>query len=455
MARVLASLILAVACLGACQPDASRVKVRAAASSTPGARSSAGPAAATAATLQRPPGDVRALAGLVEIDARYAADSAAGRVISNNGSGVVAIGAAGAGLAAGSNVISNNGSGIISDHAAGALPVRGVGFELLQATPPPLVGVTAPAAGMALRAYDLTTAASLSLGVDAAGKPVYEVLSDGAGKFQVFVPAGASTNVLLTATAPGSQDPRLGYTAIATSGTAGIDEDTALASDLIRRGYGRTMLLLFNTGVPDDEALKAETPEDRPKIQAGAKRLRDRVAAIGGKTWPLAKQQDVAQRIADIIMARYDRKRDLCDGSTESTFDAYARVMHAERLAVTSKMQELVGQGQDPLAFFAGRSYITRANAGRDVPYQIKKPADWVFVVGDFYITHGDLTNTQSLVGLFEAFSDLEVPSDTLPTYVAAYHGDQHAARRILYLDPDNGALPAINAVLDAAAAAP
>ncbi|MDB5098660.1 MAG: hypothetical protein JWM80_3081 [Cyanobacteria bacterium RYN_339] len=446
------SVLLAAVLLTACQvaDPTTRAKVKTTASATPAASAAKpSPTPPPAASLQRPPGTSRALAGQVAIDARYVLDAKAGQILSNNSGSVIAVGEGAAALPAGSNLISNNGGSVISDNGGSVISDNGGSYRLA-ATADTLFGAIAPAAGMSLRVLDLQTNASLQLGVDPAGKPVYEVLSDAAGKFTVYLPADVGASVLLTAAAPGTTDRRLRYTHLASAASIAVDEDTAQASETIRLGYGSGMLGIFKPHEKAEDLLPYEEAANRPAIIAGYARLRAALAAVHAEAWDDKKKHEVAQRFADLIIARYTDATTRIDrahgftpytGPDESTFEAYAGLLRAEREGVTRKMQDLAASGQDPLAYFNQRPYITRARTVRGVAYEIKKPADWVYVINGIYLDSSKENLTQTFTYGAEAFGDIGLDFATFGRYLAALRGDSIAANRILYLEPANGAL--------------
>jgi hypothetical protein len=92
---------------------------------------------------------------------------------------------------------------------------------------------------------DLATGLPLPLGQDAAGKPVYLIHSDARGHYEVYLPAGVSTNVRVVTGMPGQTDARLLYNLVTSprqDGDVPFDEASALVSDYVRRAVTEQML---------------------------------------------------------------------------------------------------------------------------------------------------------------------------------------------------------------------
>ncbi len=166
------------------------------AAAAPSARPSAGPSAATAPALRalvQPVPGALVLTGVARLDAAYVVGAGAGRILSNNGGSVLALGTFISDQ--GGGVLSNNGGNLISDQGGEAVADWSRGYRLAADEALPF-GTLAPAAGMAIRLYDLERGAFVALGARAGGgEPVYEVLSDAAGGYAVT--AGSDPSVLM------------------------------------------------------------------------------------------------------------------------------------------------------------------------------------------------------------------------------------------------------------------
>lgn len=231
------------------------------ASAAPRATASpAGPAASPSpAALERlvaPSGATSKLTGTIKVDATYMVASGAGQILSHNGAQVVApkgtnlvaagagnLVAAGAGnlvAAGGLNLVAAGGLNLVAAGAGNLVAAGGLNYALAQssaAPAAPAAGQQLPAAGMLISVASLTTRKYLPLGQDGAGQPVYVVLSDATGGYELFVPEGEDENLLVIVQPPGQPDPRLvlnTFTPRAEVARRLVDEDSAIAARYLR-----------------------------------------------------------------------------------------------------------------------------------------------------------------------------------------------------------------------------
>jgi hypothetical protein len=196
---------------------------------------------AAAATLQKPQGKFTSLAGTIAVDPAYVVAAGAGNIIATGAGNVVA---AGAGNIVGGNAsaaLGSTGNGIVAT-GGGNLIATGAGNVTAKRRLMATDAGELPAAGMEISVLDLASDVPLPLGKDANGRDVYTVLSDAAGRYEVYLPDGVATNVLVVARVPGQDDPRLAYDlAAAPGGSVALDEDSALLTRFIRQTYTSAM----------------------------------------------------------------------------------------------------------------------------------------------------------------------------------------------------------------------
>lgn len=370
--------------------------------------------------LQRPVGAVRVLAGSVAIDVGYAAGVTGGRVVSNNGSTVFSLGSPdlGSGLigdgGGSAELIASQDAALIgklrgtSGLLGGAELIGKIRYQLAQAAEPrPELGQILPSAGMAVRVLGLATGKFLPIGTDPDGKPVFEVLSDADGRFEVFLPAAEAGTVLVVARPPLSDDPRLLYQLAASSGTVpeAVTEESSRATDFVKLGVARAMFRWVSgaPGLPKDAVTLSEA--EVTAINASRERLRAAGTAHTASL-PEAERAALAVRLAEIALSGIDLAAipvarqtavGAYDGPEESAFSAFAAILGRYREQTTAAMRAIAAQGQDPFAVLSSRPYFTRANVGRSVPYSLRKPMDYVdFVVERFIATDDPLGSLMS-----------------------------------------------------------
>lgn len=449
----------------------------------PSVASTAGAASTVVSLLQKPAGAVATLSGTLTLDASYMVASHAGSMLSNNGGSLLAAGGglisdngaglvsdAGAGivgktkgalvsdnggavvaLAAG-NIVSDHGGGLVSDHGGQLLSDAGAGIIAnngsaltgktkyrLMADAAPAFGQTAIAAGMRLQAVDMTTGQALAIGEDAKHQKVYGVYTNLAGAYEIYLPAGGSTNVRLVATVPGHDDPRTRYSAITLPGSASalsFDEDNAAVTRLLRQVMHQKFLNALQVHANElDEDLTDKAADEFLGTAGDLGAAEPLLAGLlkelfnGLRNNPKitkADYPDIAFLLGDVLLAHagdlsaidlmeslYDKDDlPLVAGNPLRSGKAIPN-MAAIMRAFREKMVG-IGAGKTPgevAALFAQKPYIQRANAFHasafpDDPapyYVIEKPTDLVdfmaleyfgLVVGQSYGCSGDACPT-------------------------------------------------------------
>lgn len=463
----------------------------AAASAVAAAPSAAAPKPSPQASgpLVKPSGAFRALNGAVQLDATYVLAQGAGLVskvkeasiirlgdsalIANNSGNLISDNGGGLISDNGGGLISDNGAGLISDNGGGILANNGgnivannggnltskVKFGLLDvgaSTPASLppgatqYGLALPAAGMAVGVQDLTTGKLVPIGQDAAGHPAYVLVTNATGTFTAFVPQTTSTAVRIVAAPREGTDPRL-RTALLTSKldqTAALDDDTAQVAAIVRDSLSTTFERLLTASNDETETeigfLGALDPTLKSPVRSGTATVKQAMLDAHVDKLPAAQQRAIANRMADIALARVQLETVMSMATDPLTALGFPESTHTELSdgpkPAVSDLQELLGtiraqvgqvmsseaaQGQDPTAYFAAKSYIQDAEARDHVKYEIRKPSDF-----DDFIVHGTLANPNldgptSLTQFVAVFQDPDVKIATfeIQRLMRAYMG--------------------------------
>jgi hypothetical protein len=322
------------------RPAASTAATVASASATPKA------APAAAATLQKPAGAFTALSGSIAIDPSYIVAAGAGNIVASGGGNVVV---------AGGTVIGGNAAAVIAQGAgnviaqgAGNVIAQGAGNRRVLAASDQL-----PASGMEISVLDLATDVPLALGKDANGQDVYTVLSDANGRYEVYLPDGVATNVLVVGRVPGQDDPRLAYDVAAKPGAAvALDEDSALLTRFIRQTYtGAMQTVLARLLDPKPGAAKDLVNyfngSGLPSAQVEAifgPLLEDLRTSLVARGITAAQVPDEAERQADALLAKVKLDEITCDPrygvpGTELAYPKLIEALAGARQAVSAKLQ--------------------------------------------------------------------------------------------------------------------
>lgn len=414
---------------GAKTPKASSKPVSTAATATPTPAASPkalapSPAASPTAKpvpalLARPAGDVQVLTGVVRIDASYAVGAAGARLISNNGGSAVAASAAivannGGNLISeqGGSLISEAGGALISDAGTGLISNNGGAYGLLD-LPAPRQGEVLPAAGMVLAVRDLATGELQKLGDGPQGKPVYEVLTNASGAFELYLPAASPGSLLLESRFPvatgKAADPRLQYDLVSDTPTQAlvIDEDTAQVSRYARSTWKSTIEKFVLTDNVDGTVrdLSQETNPLASQINVFVTEFHAEAVRVGLNKAPAADVDALATRIADALIARVPLSQIVLShaiwpdwtGPEEPALPALVDVMRQAREATGAKL------AADP-QFFAQQPFLQAINAGRATPYEVRKATDLNEILMEEYLAknkhHSETDAVFALIGV-------------------------------------------------------
>ena len=473
----------ATACqLNAAAPDPKRPApaVRASeaprqASPTPGAAATSTPSPAGLAKLAAPSAPTTRLVGDVKLDATYLVAQGAGAILSHNGGLIVAagglnlIGADGASLvAAGAgNVISHNGGlalgptggQLVGADGATLVGADGASYALAQAPAMPPVGALTAVAGLELRVFELASGKPVAVGEDAQGQPVYGVLTDAAGHYELFLPAGLAGNALVQARVPGHADARLAYDLVTTPGATlafaqAVDEDTAIVTRYLRRAFARRLEAVLASAGDEQAIVKAllagteATPELAAIAGGTLQAFRARVAEAG---IPAARHPEVAARVTDVLIGRAalaDITLDVTNtawkgDAGEPALDAMRAILKSMRTAAATR---LASAGPES---FDAQPYVKQANALRPAgapALRVLKAADVGELLVEAYLSQGDVKNLQRVV---EAFYTLGIPYTEADRLFAAASGIGLRLGTAFLADPE--ARTAVAAAIDAA----
>lgn len=518
MSRAKTSMVAALTCLLGCQAlgtsgvqhggprPVSAARATAAphlgppASPTPSAAPTAA-GLAGAGLLKRPAGDVHALTGVVRLEANYVVGTGAGALISDHGSQVIRLADAGLISDAGgnliannsSNVVSNNGGGLISDNGGGLVSDHGGGIvsnhggglvaksayrvSATGADVPPF-GTILPAAGVAVGAQDLTSGKLLQLGKDSAGNPAYAVITDKTGGFHVFLPGTLAGSVRVVSAPLAGQDDRLATALLSSQLGAQIalDEDTARVAESVRqilvanwfRGFGQTASDIQDDGT----ALQLVDPVMAQDYVSGRLQLLKVDLAQGVKDWSVARRLALAERLADIGIARCNLEsiatpqsypfgafiHNLPSPSSGEplALDATSQLLTRIRVNISAVMQRKAAAGEDPSAYFESKSYIQDAEARDHTSYKILQPADFNDFIVRGVAANPNLPGVESTLTLAQILADPDVglSNAEISLFVRAQLGISSALTKAGYGEP-NSAIPAFTAAIEQAGKQP
>ncbi len=326
----------------------------------------------------------------------------AGNIISQNGGQIVAAGAG--------NLLSHNGgqlvaagAGNILSHNGGQIVAAGAGnYALLQASGVQ-AGEIAPVAGAEVAVRSLRTGQYLPLGVDAAGKPVYVVYTNLAGQYDLYVPASEQGNVMIEANVLRAQrNARLEYQNI--SGVdAGIDEDTTLVTQVLRRSLATRLRIMFRKA-DRQAAMDSLLGASNSRIDGAGEGARQLLETAFGRIWDVANEVGLTREPDDQVRLTYAfaatdamlRKFDVnaakvrpgkwWDGEEEPAIPALVQIVRQAREKATEAMR------RDPLfhtklAWFNAANARAVASKRRAAPYAIERPADLgTLVIEEFIV---------------------------------------------------------------------
>ncbi|MEB3221163.1 MAG: hypothetical protein VKS61_03700 [Candidatus Sericytochromatia bacterium] len=448
MSRGLAGLVALATGLAGCLPEptasapaAIRRPARPAASATPGLRAGVGPSPARG--VSRPSAAHREVTGELRVDARHLLELGLGELVSNNGARAINFEAG--------RVVANHGGGVLSN--------GGAALRLLQASPGgklPLLGEELPGAGLTVMAVDPLSGDRVSLGLDDGGLPVMALVTDGAGRFQAYLPPGERP-ILLMAGPGEAVDPRLHLTTLqgASGGPSTLDDDHATATQGIRRvtriAWRRVLDRPPEEGTPSP--LAAPEAEARwQRIQALQRRVRD--SGLSSEA-----RDALAERLADIVLSHVDPTRLVLDrslmrvpydGPDETTFEACVGVLREARETAVARCRTLAGEGLEPFGYLSARPWAQAASVGRAEPWRFKRPADLVTFMSEAYLFNPDLDFPEVSARILEVMADVGGNAAPLLRLEAAIRSIEAATDRVLYVEP-TGALEAVEAAIEEA----
>ena len=381
-----------------------------------------------AATLQRPASGVASLTGELRVDPSYLVAVGGGQVLSHNGGQIVAAGGlnlvAAGGLnlvaAGGLNLVAAGGGNVISQNGGQAVPLAASGVISHNGGQYRLHAATA-AAGFEVRVYDLATHRPIALGTDPAGQPVYGVLTDAAGRYEVFVPAAHAGNVLVQARVPGQADPRLAYDLVAPppAATAAaavfgrvLDDDTSVTTHYVRLAFARKLQAVLEADKLDVALMFAGTAAQPSLMGVAEQLLGEFRAAVAKAKVPRERYPEVATRCADALLVHLD----LGDVVIDSANSAYKGPADAQALpamvAFLTSLRSAVAAklATDGPAFFDQQSYLKAYNDARPAgtpAFRLLRAADLGDFVIDAYV--GSLDSTR-LFHVIDACESVGLP---------------------------------------------
>lgn len=364
------------------------------------------------------------LRGQVQVDANYLLSKGFGSLVSNNGSAAIQVtgllsnnGSTSLNPQAAAGLVANHGGGLISNHG-GALLSAGGGLlsnngstaiqpqaayrGLLQAAASPALGGQLPAAGMALRAFDLGSGEALPL-VGPAGEALGAVLSGPDGGYALVLGKAPTGQVLVTAEVPGRVDPRLALRTFAQAeaepnATAAepLNEERNVAIALMRVSFQRRLAEAL--AVPDLAAYDIGTRWSVPQVARtllvqALEALRAEAKAAGFLKLNAAQQRQVGAGAADAILAtlkieamRLDPKLSLTyQGPSEPAVPALLEILRFTSKIAADRM------ATDPLIFDADADVMafnqTLPEAER---FFIRRPADFNAFFMEAFMTKND-----------------------------------------------------------------
>jgi sugar lactone lactonase YvrE len=393
--RRLPALVAALALASGCAPKAGVTGV--ATTTKPAASASPAKAAAklTREVLKAPAGASTRVQGTLVVDAAYLVKAGEGQVISTDGSSAVypaasLIGNDGASIVAqgAGNIISTDGSSIITNDGASL-----VGAQARRLLAADAVAVNDQvAAGFAVRAIGLADNKPVPLGVDAAGKPVYVVLTDAKGGYDLHLPANLPGGIRLVASPPGLTDPRATLNLLV--GTAGAVDQRFTEPASTFATYVRHLIIT---------ALRPAVVGSDDGGQGRANQLADQVGGLEeikpvvDKAYQAAHEEHVErltpaarefalQRFADALIAYTDLDKVGVGNYEGYKGDSNELARHAfEDLFGRLRTAAARTMAADPDSFNQ-RPYLVAANGRRkaagQAPVVVRKASD----LGDFLV---------------------------------------------------------------------
>lgn len=455
---------------------------------SPSGRSVPSPGSRPMATLQRPPGNVQDVSGVMRVEASYALRHGAHRIpgveallmddavaklgdggagiLSNNGATVIANNGGSFISDSGSSVISNNGGNVVSNHGG---QLAAPAFALLATTDPPPVGATWPVAGMAVGVVDLASDQPVALGNDADGHAVYAIYTGANGAFHAYLPPATSTRRFVAEPLTGG-DARLAYASLQGQADASVtlDERSLEVEHYVRQAFVHICNDLQNidpaTVIPGEE-FNGRVPDANITEYDGNFRTFIHALRDPGVTGPSSTAHDALYlRLADIILAAIDIDQveivktgplGTYAGPNEKSLPALEDVLGQILDATARLMQREQAAGRDPAAYFTAQGYMQTlvTITGQAAP-TIEKPSDFASFLTDALIASSTASNPNDYLAIAAVLTgnDFGIPVDQLARLFAAGGGIELAFDTVLFKNGSPTLAACLKALQDAAA---
>lgn len=389
--------------LAACQAtDGGRAVVKRGATPHPAVEATVKP---TPTPRPTQPPDTLPLRGVVAIEASYVISNNGGSLVSNNGGNVLAVGNA---------LVSDHGGGIISDHGGGL--IGKVKYRLAATVE---VGTLVPVAGMEVGVRSLSSGEALPVMRTADGSPVFTTTTDDTGAYLTYLPEAERGNVLVEAHVPGSQDPRLRYTTLTSSGKEHeqpVDEDSAALAVFIRHSARQRLVELLTARGPEGVGAiiteKWDVPDEvRETMRALFQELRDEAARAGIDQATPEAVEKVAEGAADAVLAQIDLAELQLDpaifpawkGPREPALPALQATLARIRTLAAVKLR---GNPR----YFDNQPYLIEANQGGQ-QFQILRAADLSAFIQDAYLASNSAESFNNTRRVYATIGDVVDPA--------------------------------------------
>ncbi|MDB5101793.1 MAG: hypothetical protein JWM80_6214 [Cyanobacteria bacterium RYN_339] len=443
------------------------------------------PSAATPLKLlQKPTGNSTVLAGTLRIDAAYAYNSGAGKLISNDGGGLITndggslIGNDGAGLIGndgagiliaggsligndGGSLISNDGGGIVAQGGGNLISKRKYQLDASAASVRMAVGTLLRAANMEIQVIDMSTNMPISLGEDGDKHQVLSIVTNAGGGFKLYLPEKLdSRNVRIAVSALGSGDDRLTYQTLApfkANESQPLDEDSALLARYVRGAFAARIERVFADAQKKGSFVTLLGPDTPAALKVlietiGAKVDQASKDAHAELLTP-AQRRKVAEASADGILGTMDLEEVTLPGGKLKMLSELRDVLHGFRDATAAKMRKLpapdAGQG-----YLADQAWLVEANRAQAPAdrYVLQTPTD----LGEFVLRY-ILTNPSRIQQktLSDVFVSVDYDAANYLRITAAMEGLLQAIFAALIPPDDTQDSPAMTRLLGAIKAGP
>ncbi|MDB5099839.1 MAG: repeat containing protein [Cyanobacteria bacterium RYN_339] len=387
--------------------------------------------------LLAPPGERLQVAGSLTVDAAYMVASGQGRIIANHGSSAVILDGAPiisdnggniapADLVTGGRLLSENGLGLIgrtrllSENGLGLVAPNGATYSLLAAATP-AAGEELPAVGMLVGVVGLADGKLVPIGVDAAGKEVFSVLTGADGHYELYLPKETHGNVRVVALPPKGADVRLEYGAVFAPGqaagkTQALDGAEAIASAFLRVQMTRflELYLAHDKAANQQRLVDGRTPAAVIDIAMGViEEFRDIATKNGYYGKPAAARRNALQLAVDAMLAPMDLAALQLDPAVSTSWKgpkepALAAMASVVRL-MNARTATLLAKDAHT---FDNKPYMTAFNRARlaaGAPaIAIRRPDDLAAIaLGEFFAG----TDPAELMKVDQVLADIDLPA--------------------------------------------